>query len=305
MTDRPPAPNLPAAPEPAQVPATSGAAAMSSDDIQNAMIAAGLVKPPTGTSQDFSRVRIDGQTFVFGDPKNPDFRYDSPSDGRPAFRAQIARDTIEYNARYFDEVLAQAVQRPSIANKMCKTHLAIPTQKGERAEDGTPCRSCPVFYALPKDTPVPTDGNGIAKRCAGMLDLEFRLLNDEGTDYVDERVWTLSMSITGMIEWQGTFTDKVTGYVSDANFKRKLAILAAQREPQDIPGAILRASQSLANGGVFAEARIARAERNGNRFSVPSFNPYDIVAVEVAPALDTTEAVAADTGSGDSDDIPF
>lgn len=303
MTDRPPAPNLPAAPQPTGVAA---AAQLSGDDIQAAMIAAGLVKAPTGTSQDFSRVRIDGQTFVFGDPKNPEYRFDSPSDGSPAFRAQIARDAIEYNMRFFDEVLANAVGRPSIANKPCKTHIAIPTQAGERAEDGTPCRSCPVFYALPKDAIVPVDGKGDAKRCAGMLDIEFRLLNAEGTEYLDERVWTLSASITGMIEWQGTFTDKVTGYVSDANFKRKLAILAAQREPTDIPGAILRASQSLANGGVFAEARIVRAENKGNRWSVPSFNPYDIVTVDVAPAIET-EAAAADAGAADTtpDDIPF
>lgn len=303
MDEKPPAPQLPAAPAP-QVPAASPAAALSADEIEKAMIASGLVRPPTGTSQDFSRVRIDGQTFVFGDPKNPDFRYDSPSDGRPAFRCQIVRDGIEYNGRFFDETLAREAQRPNIANKMCKTHILIPTQAGERAEDGTPCRTCPVFYALPKDAIVPADGNGIAKRCAGMLDVEFRLLNDEGTDYVDERVWTLSMSITGMIEWQGTFSDKATGYVNETNFKRRLAVLAAQNNPADIAAAIVHAQNALANGGVFAEARIARAERNGNRFSVPSFTAYDIVTVEAAPALDTGEAPAA-AAEPAADGIPF
>lgn len=301
--DRPPAPNLPAPAAPAQTGLAP--ADMSGDQIQAAMIAAGLVQAPTGTSQDFHRVRVDGQTFVFGDPKNPEYRFDSPSDGRPAFRALIARDAIEYNMRWFDETLAVAVGRPSIANKPCKTHMAIPSQKGERAEDGTPCRSCPVFYALPKDAIVPVDGKGIAKRCSGNLDVEFRLLDEAGTGYLDgETVWTMSMSITGMIEWQGTFSDKVTGYVSDANFKRKLAILAAQQEPNDIPGAILRASQSLANGGVFAEARIVRAERGGNRFSVPSWNPYHIAAVEVAAAIESSEA-AATPDDQQPDSIPF
>lgn len=300
MTERPPAP------ETSNVPAATSAADMSPAAIEQAMIAAGLITPATGGA-DFNRVRIDGQTFIFGDPKNPEMKFDSPSDGSAAFRCQIVQDAIEYNARYFDETLAQKANRPTIANKMCKTHVDEPTQAGERAEDGTPCRTCPVYYRLPKGSEVPTDGNGIAKKCSGMLDVEFRLLDNEGK-LVDDRVWTLSLSTTGLIEWQGSFTDKAAGYVSQVNFKRKLAILAAQRSPENIPAAIVMAAHSLAKGGVLAEAKIVRSESGGNRFSVPSFNPYDIIAIETAPALDTEEQpapAAVESGTEEAADIPF
>ena len=303
MTDRPPAPQVPATTP--QMPVATTASQLGSDEIQAAMIAAGLVRPPTGESGDFNRVRIDGQTFVFGDPKNPEFRFDSPSDGRPAFRAQIARDAIEYKARFFDDKLAQIAERPNIANKMCKTHDAIPTQAGKRAEDGFPCEKCPVSWMLPKDSPIPQDGNGIAKKCSGMLDVEFRLLNEAGDGYIDDRIWTLSLSVTGLMEWQGSFNDRAAGYVTETSFKRKLAILAAQRNPQDIAGAVLRATQSLENGGVFAEARIIRAERNGNRFSVPSWTPYDIVEIATAPAITTEEQPAPEGVEQSDNDIPF
>lgn len=297
MTDRP-VPNLPATP-----PTTAVAAQLSPEDITQAMIAAGLITPAVGGA-DFNRVRVDGQRFIFGDKENPDYIFDSPSNGTPAFRCQIVSDAIEYNGRWFDEVLAQKAGRPTIAGKMCKTHLAIPEQAGQRAEDGTPCQTCPVYYRLPKGSEVPTDANGIAKKCGGMLDVEFRLLDDNG-QISDERVWTLSMSFTGLMEWQGSFSDKAAGYVSETNFKRKLATLAATRagDPAKFAEAIIKATQSLQKGGVLAEGRILRAEREGNRFSVPSFNPFDIIEIETAPALASGDEPAA--AAEDPGDIPF
>lgn len=299
MTDtpKPPAVSAPATNLPAP-------ASLSPQELEQAMIAAGLISPAS-SGADFNRCRVDGQRFIFGDPKNPEFTFDSPSDGRPAFRCLLVSDAIEYNARWMDDTLATAVQRPHMAGKMCKTHIKIPEQAGVRAEDGTVCATCPVYFRLPKGTPVPADGNGIAKKCGGTLDVEFWLLDDNGA-ITDERIWTLSMSFTGLMEWQGSFSGRAVGYVSEANFKRKLAILAATKAPDNIAAAIVAATQALNDRGVIAEARILRAEREGNRFSVPSFNPIDIIATEAKPAIGTAdnEGVTADAAAPDAADAP-
>ena len=298
MTDSKTPPTVPAVP----------AAELTPEQITEAMVAAGLITP-AASGVGINRVRLDGQTFIFGDPKNPDYKFDSPSDGRPAFRCLIASDAIEYNGRWFDDVLAAKVNRPNIAGRMCKTHKDIPSQAYENAEDGTKCNTCPVYFKLPRGTELPTDGKGISKKCGGMLDIEFWLIDADGS-ISDQRIWTLSTPFSGLMEWQGSWSDRAAGSVTETNFKRKLAILAAQRDPTQIAAAVVQATNALNNGLVVAEARGYRAEREGNRYSVPSFNPIDVIAADQAPALpsSTNEATAAEPDAGSDatpDDIPF
>lgn len=278
---------------------------LSPEAIQQAMIAAGLITPGSGGA-DFNRVRIDGTRFTFGGTKDePEFVIDSPSSGAPAFRAQLLADVVEYYGRYFDETDAGLANRPGIANKMCKSHTADPQEAGDLAEDGTACRSCPVSHFITKreEDRLPFWNGRVAKKCSWMGDLEFRLLDEDGK-VSDDRIWTLSLTPTGMIEWQGSFGDKSKGYISDQSSKQKLALLAITKAPADPANAIKAATFALHNGGVLVEGRILRAAVGENKFSVPSFTPIDIIEVEGesdAPAIATTEQPSDDNPSG----VPF
>jgi hypothetical protein len=218
---------------------------------------------------------------------------------------QIVTDVDEYYGKYFDESEAHLAGRPNIANSWCKSHTAVPSQGGEHAEDTTSCRECPVSHFITrKDEGMLPIWNGKpAKKCSWMGDLEFRLLDADDT-ITDERIWTLSFTPTGMIEWQGSFGDKSKGYISDQSSKQKLALLALTKAAQDeVAQAIQQAADSLRQGGVLAEARILRTVVNENRFSVPSITPIDIIPVEATPALATSEEPAPATET--PDDIPF
>lgn len=286
------APAMPALPTP------------TSDDITAKMRAAGLIPLATGGA-DIHRVTLDAQRFIFGDKQEPDYIFDSPSNGAPAFRLQIVKDLITYHRAFFEEPLARFANRPSIADKYCKTYDDEPTQAGERAEDGTPCPTCPISWKLKRDTPLPyVEGlKQPLRKCGQAADLHLRVVDDNG-DVSDERVWVLTLTWTGIVQWKGRYDDPVMGYqdVPYRNFKRLLAEYAVTNS--DDPLAVTYATQSLHKGGVYAEARIVRGQSGANSFSIPVFSPIAIVPVEQVAQLDTEEQPTA-PAEPDPADIPF
>jgi len=284
------------------------------EQIKTAMQASGLIRGGTGGSQ-YNRVKISGQSFMIDDEPMP---Y-NPKTDKPAFRAQIVDDITEYYAKFFADIpapdqertLARAIGRPEISGKMCKTYDADKPNAHRKAEDGTACVTCPVNPGIAFED-LPPEAAG--QRCKWSGDLDFRLINAETGELDSEEVYTLNMSSTGVIEWQGSYKDQERGYVSERNFKNKLALLAIETYP-DIPltAAIDIANTALRLGGVIADFRILPAENKGAGFKwmVPSITPVQILEVgQGAIAIDTAEdkpaaPATADEGSTDDGTLPF
>lgn len=281
----------------------------SAEDYTKAMIAAGLMPASAGGSE-FSRVAIDGQNFVI---ENETYPY-NPKTDEPAILIRVVDDVRELYKMWFPKVgepggdLAAAIGRPDIAGQMCKTYDHDKPLGARVSEtDGTACASCAVNMMMkPENLIDAADG----KKCKWSGELDFQLIDPESRELVSEQIHTLPMSSTGVIEWQGSFSDHERGYVRDLNFKQLLARLALTKFPDTDPiAAVTKATSALRLGGVIAEGRILRAENKGNRFSVPTFTPIDIIPVEEPAGLiaapEETSAEAAAEADATADPLPF
>lgn len=263
-----------------------------------------------GGGSDFNRIKVVGQNFVFGtDERGNDNIIASynPVTKEPALYVRIAGQPTEYQKAWFDKdgELARAVGRPQAAGKMCKSHFDDPNEArkfGATSVDRASCDECPIHPFVPKDQ-LPEEAKG--KKCAWNADIEFYILDkqEDGTlAAIDETLYTLSLSTTGVIEFKGSNSKKTSalaGSVSDQNFMVKLAKLGMEK--WGAPG-ILKAMSYFNLGGVVAEVRSLPASSGDGafRYSVTSFTPIDILEVEEPAALPGS----ADD-SGDPDEVPF
>lgn len=256
-----------------------------------------------GGGSDFNRIKVSGQNFVYGtDERGNDNIIASynPVTKEPALYVRIAGQPTEYQKAWFDKdgLLANAVGRPNKAGKMCKSHFDDPNEARKFSDDGTSCDTCPIHPFVPKDQ-LPDEAKG--KKCAWNADVEFYILDKQpdGTlAAIDETLYTLSLSTTGVIEFKGSNSKKtnaLAGSVSDQNFMVKLAKLGMEK--WGAPG-ILKAMSMFTLGGVIAEVRSLPASSGDGafRYSVTSFTPIDI--------LEVTEPTALPEATDDSD-VPF
>lgn len=269
-------------------------------DFTAALKGAGFIESREST---FNRIKVDGTTFYAGD----EMYISNPKTNAPAFLAQIVDSPLEYQAYWFNEdgEVARAVNRPEIAGHMCKSHFDIPEQAREYAEDGTPCRQCPINPFVKKEL-LPIESKGF--KCSWRGDIQLRILDEEGK-LADETIWTLSLPTTGMIEFKGTSRDAEKGHVGELNFMQQLVRLGASLTPDQPNDGLMKALTALRLGGVVTEVRSVPVQSaTGNRYNVVQFTPIQILDVEDAgPALTAGTAEPEPEGDGTPviDDLPF
>jgi hypothetical protein len=115
-------------------------------------------------------------------------------------------------------------------------------------------------------------------------------------------VHLLSLPITGMIEFKGTGRDPIAGSVSEFNFNQKLARFGMDAHPENPTEGLALALSALRLGLVIADVSLlAQSNENGSRsWTVPSFEPVDILSPEDAPPL-----IEAGASPAKGDDLPF
>lgn len=271
-------------------------ATLTADEITALLQGAGVVDTASNT---FNRMKVDGSMFVAGDEVYP---Y-NPVKGEPAFVARIVAPPEQYQGFWFNEKTAAYANRLDMANHMCKSYYDVPNQARKFSENGASCDACP-FNPF---RPAPMDGEG---RCAWKGDLNLQILPPDGVLTGEETIWTLTLSMTGMIEWRGTRKAPSAGSASEFNFMHKLANFAVSQaeawsvSPQE---AISIALTSYNLGGVAAEFRLVRqtTDDKSRSWNVVSATPIYVepITEEVAPAIE-----AGDDFSGVLDGeqpIPF
>ena len=245
---------------------------------------------------EYHRIKVDGATFHIGD----DLYVSNPKTKAPAFIAQVVDAPEEYQAAWFDQdgELAKAVGRPGVAGSMCKSHFNIPSQNREFAEDGTPCRQCPINPFARKDT-LPPEANG--NKCKWRGDISLRVLGEDHTLLNgDATIWTLSLPTTGMIQLKGTTKDPENGHTGELTTMQRLVELGAAgaTSQQEAQKGALTALTAWSLGLVIVEVRsLPMQSSGGNRYHVVDLNPIVILEMNDAPALpDSSEPPS---------DVPF
>lgn len=288
-----------------QLPAKSND--FNASDYTRALQATGLIPPESGGS-DFSRVKIDGETFWIEDEPY----FSNPKTKEPAFLCRIVAAPVQQYAMWFPRTdeeggdLARAIGRPDIAGQMCRTYDYDKPKNDRRSDtDGTQCSTCAVNMFMKKED-LPQEARN--RKCSWKGELEFQLIGEDG-NLASEQIHSLSLAQTSMIEWMGSYNDREKGMVSPLNFMQQLARLAPTKFP-DVEAftAIMKAQTALQNGGVIAEARLHRTQGRtaGMTYSVVSFTPIDIIPVEAPAAIATDQPAEAETTTGAAtDDIPF
>lgn len=299
--------NLPAVPDPGEW--------------EEALRAAGFISPAMG-GKDINRLKIAGQNIYSGDEL---IATSTPATkgkkAEPALIVQLIDAPRQYQSLWFDKkenahndgsngLLAAAVGRdgtqhgiPSIEGRFCKSHFDVEAEARRFAEDGTSCDTCPVHPFVPKDQ-LPPEANG--KKCSWRADVEFRILekNEEGLlEALDDTIWTVSLSTTGVIEFVGSSgrkNDPMAGSVSEKNTMAQIAQLGFNKWGKE---GILKARTMLSLGGVICELYIipTKSKDGSIHWTVPSFVPIEILEQEEQQALPDTSG----DGTVESDDVPF
>lgn len=288
---------------------------------EEALRAAGFINP-ANAGKDINRLKIAGQNIYSGDDLIASAV--PASRGKPAVPAlivQLMDAPRQYQSLWFDKrenahkaesngELAQVVGRdgsqpgiPSIEGRFCKSHFDKEDEARHFAEDGTSCDTCPVMPFVPKDQ-LPPEAKG--KKCSWRADVEFRILekNADGLlEAVDQTIYTVSLSTTGVIEFVGSSgrkNDPLAGSVSEKNTMAQIAMLGFQKWGKE---GILKARTMLSLGGVICELHIMPAQsRDGSiNWTVPSFKPIEILEQEETPALEDKSGEDAT----ENDPVPF
>lgn len=257
-------------------------ATLTADEITALLQGAGVVDTANNT---FNRMKVDGSMFVAGDEVYP---Y-NPVKGEPAFIARIVAPPDQYQGFWFNEKTATFANRPDMANRMCKSYYDVPNQARKFSENGASCDACP-FNPF---RPAPLEGEG---HCQWKGDLNLQILPPDGVLTGEETIWTLTLSMTGMIEWRGTRKNPSSGSASEFNFMHKLANFAVSQAaewgvtPQE---AIATALTSYNLGGVAAEFRLVRQQSDdkSRSWNVVSATPIYVepLTEDSAPAIEAGE----------------
>jgi hypothetical protein len=255
----------------------------------------------------FSRAKIAGATFELAD----EVYVSNQKTKAPAFFGRLLDLPLEYNGMWLTPDDAARLGRPDAADTYCKSYKAIPEQAFKFAEDGTDCNRCNANPWIKRDQSPLENG----KKCGWRADVLFHLTDEMGTD-LEATTYTLSLSVTGVIELMGSTKAPEKGSVSEYNFYHKLAIFSIGAFPNiDPAAAIAQGSLALRAGRVIAGFRLQQqTNENGSRtWYVPVLDPHNIILEDDAPAPvaaieagDTAPpAAAAGTTAADFDDLPF
>lgn len=293
-------------------------AVVSDADFQAAFLKSGLANRLDGGSE-FNRITAKGQNLVYN--KEVIASYNAKTK-EPALLVQLTDMPVEYQAMWFTAELAEAVGRPEVANRFCKSHFDDPAEAREWSEaygeEGKRqnCRTCPVNpFKKPGELPPEAKAQEGASKCAWKGDIEFRIIDqqEDGTfASTDETVYTMTLPTTGIIEFKGSNSrkaDPMAGSVSAEHFMVKLAKMGMSK--WGLEDGLKKAQESLQNGGVIAALRIPMKDtQDGSKsYSIVSFDPIEILEVEAQAQLPEPEAkalgTAEDTEDGDATDLPF
>ena len=273
------------------LPATTGPTALTDAEISTLLAGAGEVPQSSG---EFHRIKVDGSNFVAGDDI---YVYNSKSQ-KPAFIGRLVGPIREYQGLYFDQASAEFANTPERADKYCKAPFKQGDNRRELVSNlGYACNDCALAPFIKKDT-LPAD----VRKCQQRGELDIQIVPDSGLLEGTETVWTLDLSTTGMIEFQGSYRDKMAGHISTYNFKQKLAMLAqklAIEAGENPETGILKAMTAYRNGGVVAEFRLLGNPNSAFTYRTVSLEPIAIIDVPDAPAI------TADGDAEEYSDLPF
>lgn len=270
-------------------------ATLNNQDITALLRNSGMIEGTEGGGQ---YIKVEGTTFYVGD----DMFVSNPKTGAPAFRAQIVAPVKQLQSRWFDYADAEAAGRPEIADSMCRSWYDEPSQNRKFSEDGTDCNKCPVNPFVKKmNLPDWADG----KKCQWKGELDIRVIDPTTGTVRSDDIFTLRLSTTGMIEWQGVKDNPENGHVGQYNFMHLLARLAqeqASERGEDPKQAILKALTSLRLGGVVADIRSVpkQSADKARNYYVTQLTPVEIHDANESPALPSS-----DTGTVEDEDVPF
>ena len=214
----------------------------------------------------YTRMKAQGTNLV----TDTDVWMSNPKTGEPAFTARLLSAPTQYQAFFFDAAAAEKAGRPDMVKRFCRSHYDNPAEAREYGTNGAPCRPCP-FNPFGSERP----------KCSWRGDVNFQIIPEDGVLVGDEPIYTISLSITGMIEWKGTKRAPNECSVSDQNFMYKLAALSLQSaEEWAVPQeqAIIIGLSALNEGLVAAEFRsiIAHNDEKSMEWSVVSLTPVHI-----------------------------
>ena len=289
----------------AKTPANNLPAVLEGDEFQKALAEHGFLNSSSGGT-DFHRLTIKGTNIYEGDDLVAVYNQKTKE---PALYVQLVDEPNQYQALWFDKngILANAVGRPNVAGKFCKSHFNTPGEERNFAEDGTNCNACPVHPFVPKNQ-LPPEADD--RKCAWKADIEFRILakQEDGTlKAEDDTIYTMTLSTTGIIEFVGSGgrkNDPMAGSVSPQNTNVQIAALGMKKWG---PEGIAKAKLSLTLGGVICELHIpqANSEDGSRSWTVPSFKPIEILEPEEVQALPDSTAESKADGTADPEEIPF
>lgn len=214
----------------------------------------------------YIRMKTSGTNFVTDD----NMWMTNPMTGEPAFVARLLSAPVQYQSFWFDAAAAEKAGRPDMEKRFCKSHYDNPNENREYGTNGAPCRPCP-FNPFGNERP----------KCSWKGDLAFQIIPEDGQLTGDEPIHSITLSITGMIEYKGTKKDNVAGSVTEQNFMHRLATLSVANAADwgvSQEAAVLIGLNALAEGMVAAEFRsiTAKNEEKGMEWQVVSLNPVHI-----------------------------
>jgi len=250
-----------------------------------------------GGDQQWGRAKINGTTLDL------DGNVFTGSSEELTLYGRLLDVPLEYQAVWLEPADAATLGRPDAAEKFCKSYYHIPDQKGEMAEDGTSCKTCPISPFIKREN-SPLEGG---KKCSWRADIIFHWTDKMGQKQ-DDRDWTLSLATTSVIEMKGTSRDPVSGFVSSENFMHRLAKFGIGVFKDDDPKtAIAKIGAMLKSGRLITSFKVVTKTGGPRNFPVIVMEPVNVILDEAegdAPQQLAAEA-ASDAAANEFDDLPF
>lgn len=268
-------------------------APLSPEDITAVLAASGAIDE---ADMGYIRMKVQGTNFVTDD----DVWMTNVKTGEAAFVGRLLAPPVQYQGFYFDAATAEKAGRPEMAKRFCKSHYNNPNENRQHGTNGAPCRPCIVN---PFGTTSP--------KCSWRGDLNFQMVPEDGPMTGDEPIFSITLSLTGMIEWKGTRKNPNGGSVSDKNFMYKLAelsLISAEEWGVTQEQAIITGLSALNEGLVAAEFRSldAHNEESGFDWNVISLTPIHVQQPQATPAIESGEDSPGDEAATENfDDLPF
>jgi len=233
---------------------------------------------------------LDGNVFIGSDESN-------------TLYGRLIDIPLEYQGMWIEAGDAGILQRPDAAESFCKSYYHEESQKGDHAEDGTSCKTCPVRPRIKREESPLANG----KKCSWRADVLFKWVDKLGQEQ-DSRDWTLSFATTSVIQLKGTNSKPSEGYIDNTeNFMHTLAKFGIGIFKDDDPKlAIAKIGAMLKSGRVIVSFKVQQMTGGARNFPVIVVEPVNVILDENeadAPKKLASEAVA---GTAENlDDLPF